>query len=856
MDEGINIGIDIRPFVTASRLRGIGVATKALVEGLIKCMPSDTQFHYLNLSEEYEYDLPENDRCVLHSYFTSSPIVVNGVGSKPLFSQPDAQWLIREQVQHFIRHSQIDVMLFPSPLEYGNPYKADWFDGVVKIGILYDLIPLVYKDYYEPNKVFWQDYQHCIDFFKSLDFISSISEASKTDAVRLLNMPSDKFSIVHCGINSNFRQFTSNELISAKKMLKRKYRIKTPYLLTSTTKTDFRKNIPMLIQAYARINPSHIKTYPLIIVGNMTQDEIAAHNRMAMDAGVRGRVICTGFVPDEDLVALYNAGSLFVFPSLYEGFGLPIMESMACGTPVVTSDCSSMKELAEDYAVLVDPTSIMDIAQGMTFALENTSHMQYLASKALPYSQTFTWERAAIKVADLIKKPLHINPKHTKPHSATPLEITDDLLSQVATVYKNAGRSVGRIEAYTLGSQLAALEDDVSIVSCNSVPRILYDMSVTRVQHEMGYVTGIQRVVLELFKRLSAITKVLPVSVSGYTLMLIDESTLEITAEPVALRRGDVFVMPELRTGAYGGFDLSIGIDSFRDRGIKCYAILYDIIPITHPWSCTSATASGYEAYLQNLMKFDGIIAISQATADSFIQYCKLTNFEPKQRLQLGYSHLGSDNSEFEDCDERTLPKKVADFFAANENIFLMVGTIEPRKGNELVLEAFNQLWSESSDVALCVIGRVGWKMDSYVQSIMQNPQLGHRLLFIEAVPDHVLKYAYLNSSALIQASAAEGFGLPLIEAAKFGLPVICSDIPVFREVTAEHALFFSRNLEKRFDKTDVNNVVECIREFLKRKLSDAIPDPRLIPILSWSDSAENVVDLLLNKSTKWYELL
>src|SRR5690606_5090572 len=122
---------------------------------------------------------------------------------------------------------------------------------------------------------------------------------------------------------------------------------------------------------------------------------------------------------------------------------------------------------------------------------------------------------------------------------------------------------------------------------------------------------------------------------------------------------------------------------------------------------------------------------------------------------------------------------------------FLMVGTIESRKGYDQVLDAFDQLWGEGSVERLVIVGRQGWLVDDLVQRILQHPENGHRLFWLSDVSDEALVKLYERTDALIMASEAEGFGLPLIEAAKHGIPLIARDLPVFREVAGEGALYF-----------------------------------------------------------------
>jgi glycosyltransferase involved in cell wall biosynthesis len=123
---------------------------------------------------------------------------------------------------------------------------------------------------------------------------------------------------------------------------------------------------------------------------------------------------------------------------------------------------------------------------------------------------------------------------------------------------------------------------------------------------------------------------------------------------------------------------------------------------------------------------------------------------------------------------------------------FLMVGTIEPRKGQKQTLEAFDLLWNQQIDVNLVIIGKQGWLIDELIEKIRGHSELNRRLFWLEGISDEYLEKVYAASTCLIAASEGEGFGLPLIEAAQHKLPIIARDIQVFREVAGEYAFYFS----------------------------------------------------------------
>jgi glycosyltransferase involved in cell wall biosynthesis len=171
---------------------------------------------------------------------------------------------------------------------------------------------------------------------------------------------------------------------------------------------------------------------------------------------------------------------------------------------------------------------------------------------------------------------------------------------------------------------------------------------------------------------------------------------------------------------------------------------------------------------------------------------------------------------------------------------FLMVGTIEPRKGYLEIIEAFTQLWEEGVDVNLVIVGSEGWKglpvemrrnIPQTVAQLSNHHELGKRLFWLEGISDEYLEKVYVASTCFIAASEGEGFGLPLIEAAQHGVPIIARDIPVFREIAREYAFYF-RNTE--------SGVLACVlRDWLELFESGRHPKSNALPRLTWRQSTE-----------------
>jgi glycosyltransferase involved in cell wall biosynthesis len=231
--------------------------------------------------------------------------------------------------------------------------------------------------------------------------IATVSEYSRQDLLNIYNLPPEKVAVTYNGVESGFtpRPSTPNEA----EEVRRRFGVSRDFLL-AVGSLQPRKNLVRLIQAYARLRSERKDFSPqLVIVGrklwlaNEIFDEVK-RQRWADD------VILTGYVADEDLPALYRAARAFVYPSLFEGFGLPPLEAMACGTPVVTSDVSSLPEITGDAALLIDPNDERALANSLIEIVNNDRLREELREKGIHQAKKFTWRDAAEKTLRLYQE--------------------------------------------------------------------------------------------------------------------------------------------------------------------------------------------------------------------------------------------------------------------------------------------------------------------------------------------------------------------------------------------------------------------------------------------------------------------
>ena len=236
------------------------------------------------------------------------------------------------------------------------------------------------------------------------DRVMTVSSATRHDVESVLGIPASRIRVVYNAPDPTFRQPPPTSDHSHPAEIQRvldRYRIQYPFLLY-VGRTNPQKNIPRLVEAFAVLR-GEMREHPryanirLIIIG----DEISrnpALRHAVIHSRVEDVVRFLGFVPIETLRAFYQAASAFVFPSLYEGFGLPPLEAMACGTPVVCSNVSSLPEVVGDAAVIVNPENVFDIARGMREILLDDVLRSRLVALGLEQARNFSWERTAAEV--------------------------------------------------------------------------------------------------------------------------------------------------------------------------------------------------------------------------------------------------------------------------------------------------------------------------------------------------------------------------------------------------------------------------------------------------------------------------
>ncbi|MGQ8367327.1 glycosyltransferase family 4 protein [Glaciecola sp. 1036] len=231
--------------------------------------------------------------------------------------------------------------------------------------------------------------------------IICISEHSRQTTSEYFNIPLEKISVVYHGIEN---RFTKQPIETAQQVVKRVFKIDGPYLLY-VGKLEARKNIATMLEAFHHYKQQTKSEHKLVLAGRRFWD-LHGIDETISRLKLENDVIELGYVSDEDLISLYSAADLFLFPTLWEGFGFPVLEAMSCGLPVITSNISCLPEIANGAAELVDPYSYESISSAINTITSNKQRRDEMITLGYQRAEEFTWEATAketIKVYDLIR---------------------------------------------------------------------------------------------------------------------------------------------------------------------------------------------------------------------------------------------------------------------------------------------------------------------------------------------------------------------------------------------------------------------------------------------------------------------
>ncbi|MCO7253982.1 glycosyltransferase family 4 protein [Dickeya oryzae] len=841
----MRIVIDMQAAQTESRFRGIGRYTISFVEAV--CRNSGEHEIILALNGIFDDTLayirdifctllpPENIR-VWHSIDDVSYSLPNNTYRK------DAAKIIREA---FLASLEPDIIHVCSLFEgYVDDAvtSLDYLDNKIPTTVmLYDLIPLMNADkYLIPMPDYAHFYKEKIKDIKNASLLLAISKSSMNEAECYLDFPSEQVVNISTAVDSKFKNIAIDDNKKASLLLK--YGIERKFILYSGG-GDERKNLHRLIKAYAEL-PRNIRAeYQLVLVGRMPERCIEGLKSVASKSNLsKNELVITGYVSDDELISFYNLCELFVFPSWHEGFGLPVLEAMSCGTPVICSNTSSLPEVIGDIDATFDPMSVNSIKSKMLFALENEEYRFSLRENGLRQAEFFSWDKTAQKALDAWES---VYSDFNCWHADKSIDYRTLLTSLVPVVCDFSD------------SDLMNIANCISKNERNGIERQLF-VDISELS-QRDAATGVQRVVRNYLKWLLISPpkgfRVAPVyaTISGtyfYANKFINkfigkESKIEEDT-PIYLTRGDVFLCLDLQ------HHVQLSNESFYKKAINSGVIVkffvYDLLPIQYPDFFKNSEISDLHYKLMKMIaQLDGAICISKATSDTLENWISTNSIYKSQYFKNSWLHIGCDIDV--ECYIDELPEDISSAVKKDKSqiTFLCVSTIEPRKCQELILDSIEILWSEGIDVNLIFVGKEGWKVEAFAERLRHHHELNNRLYWFDGISDEYLQVLYKYSSCLISASINEGFGLPVVEAARNGIPLVLRDIPVFREIAGDNAHYFSGG---------VSELAISIKSWIGLFSEDNHPKSTGINMLTWQQSTERLKEILLHEAYPRKQLL
>jgi glycosyltransferase involved in cell wall biosynthesis len=257
------------------------------------------------------------------------------------------------------------------------------------VATIYDCTFVTHPEYHLPANV-----EHCLRgtrlAIERADALIAISESTRRDLIERMGAPADRVVVTRLGVDPDLARVTDTARLQT---VRRRYGLPEQFVL-SLGAMEPRKNLPRLLQAFAALAPALRKDFRLVVAGAQGWLNGSVHEQVQR-LGLEESVRFAGYIEQEDLAALYSLATVFAYPSLWEGFGLPVLEAMACGTPVLTSNVSSLPEVTGDAALLVPPSDVDAIAERLTRLLEDEQLRRELSERGYRRAAQFSWERCA-----------------------------------------------------------------------------------------------------------------------------------------------------------------------------------------------------------------------------------------------------------------------------------------------------------------------------------------------------------------------------------------------------------------------------------------------------------------------------
>lgn len=561
-----------------------------------------------------------------------------------------------------------------------------------------------------------------------------------------------------------------------------------------------------IFDAWRKTSLPETKPAKLIFVGEAPSSSYCKKLQKDIEAYGVGDVQITGYVPQQtyrNFLAACDVAIQLRTNSRGETSGATL-DCMSAGIPTLVSDHGPFSEIPEHCVIkLPEGSAPEQIAKTLETIASNPQAAKDIAQEAKDFVlHELSFSRIAQKYDEVIEEFYVEGPQIANSNEI--IKVAHSLVEHEREndeALKNA--SVALCSGFNLLSSTRQLFVDVSAL----------------VKEDLN--SGVQRVVKSQLTRLLENPpqgfRVEPIYLSDqggewrfryankFTTGFLGLHNVLLDERVITFGRGDIYYMPDLCYWSVGQSDAAGLYRAMQAAGVLFNFVVFDNLPIRLPHCFPEGADQSHKEWLERIVRYaDRLICISGAVRDDVVAW--MTENAPSRvgAVHCDVLHLGADfrsgnnAARLTDANKNKLLNRLK-----SKTTFLMVGTIEPRKGYLLALDAFDKLWASNRDVNLVIVGGEGWRglpdserrtIPETIRRLKTHPRLDQNLFWINDADDAFLECIYRASTCLIMASEDEGFGLPLIEAANYKIPVIARDIPVFRELLGDGAQFFDGN--------------------------------------------------------------
>lgn len=609
---------------------------------------------------------------------------------------------------------------------------------------LYDLIPLLNPEKYLGSGWGRAWYMDKIEHLKRSPLLLSISGHARDEAIQALDLDPARIVNMSSAISPHFKPLPIGD-VERERLISR-FGIRGGYVMYSGA-MEPRKNAERLLQAFAMLGDAVLANHRLVIAGKIHEADMIRFNVLASQLGISDRVVYTGYITDDELILLYSAASLYVFPSLHEGFGLPALEAMACGTPTIGSGTTSVPEVIGRADALFDPMDVAQMSACMRRALQDTDFIASLREHAPQQAARFSWDVTAVTALTAFESVVAARPARARSWPASGQAVEQnyrDLIAAIGAIDAPIGPSDAdlHVAAPAISS---AMQANLAIARGGELPAQLS----WRVEGPFDSSYSLALVNRSLAEALAERGhRVVLHSTEGPGDFAASPAFLEANPSVARLHAGEL-ALPAAQADVTSRLLYPPRVADMQSRVNTLHL---------YPWEESGFPQAWMDDFNDNLQ---GLSCVS-----SHVRKVMIDN---GAAIPLAVCWNGVDHWErIEAARHYAVPGK--------SHRFLHVSSCFPRKGVDALLKAYGQAFRGSDDVSLII--KTFANPHNEVQRWLADASRDHpdfpEVIIIEGdISDAELKQLYASCHALVAPSRAEGFGLPMAEAMLMGLPVI-----------------------------------------------------------------------------------